>query len=154
MKGFLFAVPVMMLFISLSAHGQRVPDDALGFFEKGLSENGRTIENRIFPDFSRVHPTQLFLYTQCYPGKKIGVFAVMPDKPKDWKFKVNAGSSTVTPRQAISEVEIHGKRYYSNTITLEFPSQMSDHSDKCMNIIAYDGDNIDLPVYLYIYSFK
>ncbi len=147
-------VAILLVFAQFAARAQKVPENVLNLYEKEYSKNNSGIEKRFFPDFSRTHPNQMFVFDQCYPGKKICVYAIMAEKPKDWKFKINAGSSTLTPTQAVDEKQFFGKKYYTNFITVSFPGQMPDKGDKCMNIIAYDGENIDLPVYLYLFNLR
>jgi hypothetical protein len=144
---------LLLLLFTYAAKAQRVPDNILRLYEKVYSET-YNIEKKILPDFTRPHPNQMNFYNQCYPGKRILVYALTAEKPKEWLFKISVGNQSITPKSEIQEIELEGKKYYTNFIIAGFPSNMNDKGDYCMNLIAYDGSNIDLPVYLYLFSPK
>jgi len=153
MKKIMNLVAILLVLTQVTTRAQKVPENVLNSYEKVYTEK-YTIEKRIFPLFDRPHPNRMYFYNECYPGKSIVLFALMAEKPKDWKFKISVGDKSITPSRELQEIELYDKKYYSNFIIVKFPENMSDKSEYCLNIIAYDGDNVDLPVYLYVFSVR
>ena len=143
---------VVTLLFSARISAQVVPDNVLNRIVKTYVDKGMKLEKSILPDFRRAHPTNLMNYNVCYPGKKIVVATITAKKPSDWFFKVSYGNQVAPKTHEISETTIEGNPYCLDWIITGFPSSFSDASEYCLNIIAYDKDNIDLPVYMYIFS--
>jgi len=79
---------------------------------------------------------------------------VLPAKPTDWIFKLNYNNKTALSPKGMKETVIDGKTYYTDWIITGFEPGFSDRSELCLNIVAYDGEAIDLPVYTYIFVYK
>ena len=131
---------------------QTVPQPILDKLIKTYTDKGYKLEKSVLPDFTRPHPNKAsYFYTQCYPGRGVVVVAIMGKKPSDWKLKVGYGSQSAVKSHTIGPIN-EGSSYYTDYIITSFPEGVPN-SDYCMNVVAYDGDAIDLPVYLYIFSF-
>ena len=144
----------IILFFSGTIFAQKVPDNIIALYEKVYTKDDYIIEKKILPAFDRAHPNQMYFFNQCYPGKSILIYAIMAERPKSWKFKASVGNTELKKIRELKEIDLLGKTYYTDCIAVSFPASMHDQSDKCMNIVAYDLDNIDLPVYLIIFSKK
>ena len=132
---------------------QQVPQKIQDFYLSTAAKNGQVLEKKILPDFNRAHPTQLFINMPCFPGKKITASVLMATKPGDLKLKINIGKQEFLPKTDYLELPVDGVTYYSRAITLDM-TNVTNTSENCMEVIAYDQNNIDLPVYLYFFSFK
>lgn len=143
---------VVTLFFSAHISAQVVPDNVLNRIVKTYVDKGMKLEKSILPDFRRAHPTNLMNYNVCYPGKKIVIATITAKKPSDWFFKVSYGNQVAPKTHEISETTIEGNPYSFDWINTGFPATFSDASEYCLTIIAYDKNNIDLPVYMYIFS--
>ena len=151
MKKNLLPFFLMLSFFPVALSAQKVPDDILKTVIQSYTELGQTLEKSLMPDFTRAHPTQMFTYVPCYPGKVLTVLSITAQKPADWKFKVRMDDHVFPKTNELSEVVLSGKTYCMNWI-LAGVSANTPNSENCLTVIAYDGDNIDLPVYTYIFS--
>ncbi len=149
----MFPLFMLLFFIAQKSSAQQVPQHVLDVILKAYHELG-TLDKSYLPKFSRAHPNDMYFYSPCYPGKKICVLSILPDKPKDWKFKLNYNGKTELSPKGLKENVLGGKTYYTDWIMTGFASNFSDRSDQCLNIVAYDGDAIDLPVYTYVFVFN
>lgn len=151
MKQLFFAISVL-LFISMGAGAQVVPDNVLNKLIKTYADKGMKLEKSFLPDFKRPHPCNMMWYNVCYPGKKIVVATVSAAKPSDWYFKVSYGSQVAPKTHVVSEETVDGKPYWFDWILTGFPANFSDRSEYCLTIVGYDKNAIDMPVYVYIFS--
>jgi hypothetical protein len=141
-----------MLLVSFSARAQQVPDKILNMLIKTYENKGMKLERSFLPDFKRVHPSNMMYNANCYPGKKIVVATILAGKPSDWYFKVSYGSQVAPKTHNLGQETLDGKPYWIDWILTGFPTSFSDPSQYCLNIVAYDKNAIDLPVYMYIFS--
>ncbi len=151
MRIFLIILAVS-LHVSARSNAQTVPDNILNRVIKLYADKGMKLEKSFLPDFKRAHPTNLMNYNVCYPGKKIVIATVTAKKPSDWFFKVSYGNQVAPKTHQLNEETIDGNQYCFDWIMTGFPASFSDASEYCLTIIAYDKNNIDLPVYMYIFS--
>jgi hypothetical protein len=139
---------------AFNVKAQRVPDAVIDSLIKMYKSNSSSILDKSFlPNFNRAHPNDMMIDTKCYPGKKVTVVALLASKPTDWKFKVAYGNQEAPKTHQLTEFVIGGKTYWTNFIMTAFRPEFNDYSDACLRIFAYDGDAIDLPVYIFIFVY-
>ena len=141
-----------LVFFPIFLSAQKVPDDILNTLIKTYSDKGMKLEKSYLPDFKRAQPGGLMYYSVCYPGRRIVVATVTAAKPSDWYFKVSYKSQDAPKTHTLNEQSINGKSYWFDWIMTGFPGSLSDPSEYCMTIVAYDKNTIDMPVYMYIFS--
>lgn len=145
----------LIVISSLLACAQEVPQKILDNYLAIAAKSGEVLEKSFLPDFSRPHPTQMFRSMPCFPGKKIMVSVLTAAKPSDLILKVNYGKQEFKPK-TVDYLELKlgsSNTYWLRTMVLDM-ANVTTNSDYCMEVYAYDANNIDLPVYLYFFSFK
>ena len=141
------------LIFGFMASAQQVPQAALDAFVKSSNENGFQLEKTMLPNFNRAHPNEMFRYIPCFNGKIIMVDIVMAKKPTDLQFKAYINNKVTLAKEAPFELTFAGTKLYVTYLTIDMRGVTSS-SDQCLNLIAYDGDAIDMPVYIYCFSRK
>ncbi len=152
MKKTCFSIIVIFLLFIPKINGQSISVAHQDSLIKIYTDLGMQLEKSFLPNFEIAHPNKLYWDTNCYPGKKIAVVTLLAIKPDDWYFKVSYGDQLAPKTHVLGEIVFNGTTYYTNYILTAFQSSFNDYSQYCLNIVAYDKNNIDLPVYTYIFS--
>lgn len=150
MQKFLLAA-VIILSCSITT-AQQVSKESQDDFIRSANRNGNVLEKSIMPDFSKPHPNRLLTSMACFPGKKIMIEVLMAAKPSDLQFKVNIGNQVFKPHNELTELTLGGVKCWVNGTSIDMTSAPA--GDYCMDLVAYDGNAIDLPVYIYFFSYK
>ena len=75
-------------------------------------------------------------------------------KPGDLILKVNYGKQEFKPKTDYIGLKLGSSNtYWLRTMVIDM-ANVTTNSDYCMEVYAYDSNNIDLPVYLYFFSLK
>ena len=151
MKQILSAIIVSLFLISADVKAQTIPQSALDTMINKYLVQGCKLDKSFLPQMKRFHPNNLMLYNKCYPGKKVIMMCLVAKKPSDWKMKFSYGSQVAAKDHQISPTTIDGVTYWTDWIVTRFPAGLSDPSEYCTTMLAYDGDAIDLPIYTYIF---
>ena len=153
MKKTCFALLLLFFVCTLKIQAQSIPDAAQDSLKKMYTDIGMQLEKSFLPNFNIAHPNNLYWDTNCFPGKKIAVVTLLAKKPDDWYFKVSYGDQVAPKTHMLTELDINGNTYWTNYIITAFNASFNDYSEYCLTIVAYDKNDIDLPVYTYIFSF-
>lgn len=149
MPKFLFTTITAICFLTATA--QQVSKESQDAFIRSANQNGIVLEKSIMPDFTKMHPNRLQTTMACFPGKKIIVDVLMATKPSDLQFKVTIGNQVFKPHNDLTELTLGGVKCWVAGITMDMTNAPS--GDYCMDLIAYDGNAIDLPMYIYFFSY-
>ncbi|MFN8288428.1 MAG: hypothetical protein U0V74_16845 [Chitinophagales bacterium] len=149
MPKFLFTAVIALSFLTATA--QQVSKESQDDFVRSANQHGNVLEKSIMPDFTKAHPNRMQTTMACFPGKKMVINVLMAAKPSDLQFKVTIGSQVFKPKNDLAELTLGGIKCWVGGITIDMTNAPS--GDYCMDLLAYDGNAIDLPVYIYFFSF-
>ncbi len=148
---FHFTILLFILSVSVT-HAQIVPETALENIVKSYTSRGMKLEKTYYPDFEKEHPNNANLLTPCYPGKKLVIATVVGSEPEDWYFKAGYRNQLSPRSSTLTEKKIDGVTYWTDYMIASFPPALNDQSDECQVVNAYDKKNMDLPVYIMLFT--
>lgn len=152
MKKIFHLITVFCLLITYASHAQNIPETALENIIKSYTSRGMKLEKTYYPDFEKEHPNNTNLLTPCYPGKKLVIVTAVASQPEDWYFKAGYRNQLSPRSSTLTEKKIDGNTYWTDYMIASFPPEFNDQSDECQTVNAYDKNNMDLPVYIMIFT--
>lgn len=153
MKQLISITFLLGLLMPSRTNAQELPQAIVTYYTSFLKEKGEVLERAIVPNMTRTHPNDMLIDMPCFPGKKIGVKVLMAAKPGDLLLKVNVGPRAFTPRVEMREHTLSAGSFWLQGLSIDM-SNLTNRSEDCMQVVAYDRSNIDLPIYIFVTSFK
>ena len=143
----LLLLSAVILIPQSNATAQPIPEAALDELVKTYKAEGISLEKIYRPDFSKVYPNTGLRYVPCYPGKRLLVLVLMPEKPVQYVFKVKHGDNMVAAGHEPESIVLQGKTYWFDYRATAFAPDFSDRSENCLFVLVMDQRQHKMPIY-------
>jgi hypothetical protein len=143
----LLLLTATMVIAQVSVTAQPIPEAALDELVKSYKEQGISLEKIYRPDFSKIYPNTGLRYVPCYPGKRLLVLVLMPEKPLQYVFKVKHDDNLVAATHQPESIVLAGKTYWFDYRATAFAPDFSDKSENCLFVLVMDQRQHKMPIY-------
>lgn len=137
----------MILIAVTRAVAQPIPEAAINELVQSYRAEGISLEKIYRPDFTKVYPNTGLRYVPCYPGKRLLVLVLMPEKPIQYVFKVKHGDNMVQVAHEPESIVLGGKTYWFDYRVTVFAPDFADRSPDCLFVLVMDQRQHKMPIY-------